>query len=686
VIQADFILTANREDIELDSDWNAVLLKELPSAVLAAVSRFNASKHHRYTWLRYVPFRYGTDDFFGGVRERICELLSQNLVLESSHGQLVSPRDLVLVPAAFQDDKGVPLIPWRSAKSIYVSQQYPAEATDAMLVLGIRLLTPENFLLDLAQFIQLDPTGFRNMPLAWHSRLCQVLSSLDDEFSGQISALPIVALRDDRWVSLDEARGGTFVFPSRKVSMAIPRGIDVFEISQDAAKDPYRRAFFQKAGATVADPKKICHSIVQAHGARGFRPERIGLDELVYQMEFLFRAGWISPGGPEKIWVAVEEGKYSLSPSVYLSSDDKYSMMQLMQEQGGSNFHYLHPLYAHKIPSPYRGVELGKWLQANFDIMVVPRLGLLVNPEDNGQNPRYVLHPDFRQLMANVSSEDILQLLRTHWQSTYTHFFKQTSDYGHREVGTVDDDEDDQDEGDAGRKGKNSSEPSDAQESPGTALSNMLVPCCGGSTFKLRETCLRRPALLRAFCTDSSEVDTQNPQTLTGFGGLQTLGDYNGPPMLDIPDPENDNWDFLEYLGVAVTLSLPVLIQRLRQLQFTGAVKESISNLYDLIVDCLTEKNSAYVRSVTVIVFCFNRNLAAANECHTESRSNPQSSFSSREMAVTGASLTNASGKGRRACQRSLVWPNTIPKPASYSETISDFPTHFSNTSLRRPA
>jgi hypothetical protein len=76
VIQADFILLANREEIDSGSDWNRVLLKNIPKALLAAINYFNTGPF-RFSWLRYLPLRQETDDFFQNIWPNTQEVLSR---------------------------------------------------------------------------------------------------------------------------------------------------------------------------------------------------------------------------------------------------------------------------------------------------------------------------------------------------------------------------------------------------------------------------------------------------------------------------------------------------------------------------------------------------------------------------------------------------------------------------------
>ena len=56
LLQADFILIANREDMILHSDWNQALLNALAECFVKAVERFNHryAKPLRYCWLGFL--------------------------------------------------------------------------------------------------------------------------------------------------------------------------------------------------------------------------------------------------------------------------------------------------------------------------------------------------------------------------------------------------------------------------------------------------------------------------------------------------------------------------------------------------------------------------------------------------------------------------------------------------------
>jgi hypothetical protein len=177
VLQADFVLVANREDIESESPWNQVLVYHIPYAILAAIDRLNDGEY-RFSWLRHVPFKDVRDDFFHGVGPTTMQLLSQRRILESVNGILMLPSELALVPDAFADNKGNPLIPQEDSTFVYVSQQYAGEASPALQLLGVKYVSGEEFLDDLGNFIGTRPNKFQSMPIEWHATLCEALDSL----------------------------------------------------------------------------------------------------------------------------------------------------------------------------------------------------------------------------------------------------------------------------------------------------------------------------------------------------------------------------------------------------------------------------------------------------------------------------------------------------------------------------
>ncbi|XTI93887.1 hypothetical protein V2W45_1473168 [Cenococcum geophilum] len=109
-------------EIKYTSKWNKALRNCIPSALLKAITKFNASDF-RYCWPHFFP--------------NIKTLLSEKAVLELTGGNLMFPSALVLVPIEFTNINRQPLIPSGCSKFTYVSPKYPVEISDALKSLGL---------------------------------------------------------------------------------------------------------------------------------------------------------------------------------------------------------------------------------------------------------------------------------------------------------------------------------------------------------------------------------------------------------------------------------------------------------------------------------------------------------------------------------------------------------------------
>jgi hypothetical protein len=101
-MQADFLLIANRADIDVSSAWNRRLLVAIPEAFLQAVQILNKG-HLRYSWTRYLSDRPPLSDFFEHLESGIRRTLFKAEIIESLSGELVAPRKLKFVPTEFRD-------------------------------------------------------------------------------------------------------------------------------------------------------------------------------------------------------------------------------------------------------------------------------------------------------------------------------------------------------------------------------------------------------------------------------------------------------------------------------------------------------------------------------------------------------------------------------------------------------
>src|SRR5262249_25061347 len=150
------------------------------------------------------------DDFFRDLWPKAKTEFSKNAILESMRGDFMLPSALSLVPSEFADTNGQPLIPFECSKFIYASPKYPTKAHTGLESLGVNLLSAEEFLDDLSNFITNYSDKFRSMSGEWHSQLSKILDPLTLNQESIISLLRFVPLQDGTWIAPQD---GPLLFP-----------------------------------------------------------------------------------------------------------------------------------------------------------------------------------------------------------------------------------------------------------------------------------------------------------------------------------------------------------------------------------------------------------------------------------------------------------------------------------------
>lgn len=173
MLQADFLLTANREDIDQSSIWNDALRRSIVPAFLDAIHHFNLGAL-RYLWPQFVSTTRVVS-YFDDARIQILEELSDALVLESFSGDMRKPTSLTAVPPAFIDDNGIPFSLETRSSSSYLSPKYPEWHMDTLVQIGVHYQLPIEFLHDLRQ---LDESIMSSKSLSWHCQLATALLTL----------------------------------------------------------------------------------------------------------------------------------------------------------------------------------------------------------------------------------------------------------------------------------------------------------------------------------------------------------------------------------------------------------------------------------------------------------------------------------------------------------------------------
>ncbi|KAI0458578.1 hypothetical protein F5B21DRAFT_500471 [Xylaria acuta] len=549
ILQGDFVLTANRQEIDSVCQWNAALRDSIPTALLDFVTRLNAS-NMRYYWPLLFPIRTETDDFFQSVWTEVVRAFSRGAIIEANGGKLALPSELWLLPKKFCEStiEGTtrePLIPSGFSKFTCVSPKYPSTANTGLESLGVNIFSAHQFLEDLSNFISSHPEKFQTMPRDWHSQLSGVLDSLTADYKEMIASLRFIALRDGTWIA---PKDGPLLFPLQGGSLVIPEKIGHFIVRTDLAEDCRQKLLLLKLGARKVDKEWVCRAIIKTHASKQLTPNLIEMDELIRHAEFLYLAGWRCQEVKDDLWVAVEDGSYCRSAHVYLKSTIPYSASQVFAEHH-TKFSFLHAEYFRV----FNTREHQDWLKESLKLAVFPRL---VNPYDDGE--KFELNPDFRFVIQNVATLEVLQLLKTNWEY-YKCWVVPKKDDGCK------------------------IEPKEMpNEKIKAAISSMKVNCRYNRSARLDQTCLPREDILLAFAmSEDAGVSTSNKFSFQ---------------LLPIPDPTSPDWDFLEQFNVVVKVQAKHLIRRLQEIKECSEAMEKIPLLYKGIENCTVGKEDELIR------------------------------------------------------------------------------------------
>ncbi|KAH8648915.1 hypothetical protein BGZ60DRAFT_422582 [Tricladium varicosporioides] len=255
LLQADFLLTANQEDIDTSLYWNKALLSACVDLIVAAARKFNTGPL-RYVWVRYLPTDPPGHDFFRPLRLDVFKRLSNEPVLESSDGTLQKPSTLTFSPKEFTDSSGYPFTSTRDNVSRYLSDRYSHSDWDYIILMGVHEMTADEFLLELRILINDHSTYFQTKSIEWHTQLAKALVSIvmtSGHRRALVSTLPLIPLKDGRWVS---AAMGTIFFPQATNNAVIPE--EVLVVHSDAVVgNCLRRTLFSLLGVRDIDLKKI---------------------------------------------------------------------------------------------------------------------------------------------------------------------------------------------------------------------------------------------------------------------------------------------------------------------------------------------------------------------------------------------------------------------------------------------
>ncbi|KAK9788173.1 putative Heterokaryon incompatibility domain-containing protein [Seiridium cardinale] len=528
LLNADFVLTASREDIDQASAWNLALCEHMGAALSQAIHTFNET-FPKFSWLRYFPIRPPTKDCFQIFAEQGVQEVCRERILLAHSEDFVSPRYLLSVPLAFQDGQGNPLLAHDTLNVRYLSNQYTSTDWPVIRRLGVRKMRAQDFVEHLSALITAVPVHVSNQSTEWQSRLARGLMgilSTNPECKPAIFDLSIVRLRSGTWITGYEASRGEVILPVDE-DLVLPPGIRFVEVDPTLCADEHWRHLFNLMGIVPVSAERVCDEISKMHVNPRLKPSELRKDDLLLQVGFMYRAGWSNPEKRD-LWFATSNGTCRHGSQLYVDSNQPHSATRYlgsMKEQ----FPFIHPDYLDCDQDDME--KLSDWLVKNFHFSAIPRIISNVLGTYS-----FRVSAEFEFILASFPVSEVPLLLRSHWMDYCRWIAPDRSNEMQNDLWQ--------------RSRRNFLH----------KLSSLEVDCIDGDHAKISNTALPIPKFLE---DQSFSIK-----------------------FIDIPDPENEEWEFLRHLGVLVGSSTAMdltgalaetHIQRLQALQ--GELEPSMNRI-----------------------------------------------------------------------------------------------------------
>ncbi|SPN98451.1 uncharacterized protein DNG_01495 [Cephalotrichum gorgonifer] len=423
LLQADFLLSANREDVHVDSAWNKSLASAVAVAyVNAMVHLGNFPKGLGHTWPSYIPSVTGKTPFFEDMRQDILKRLKKADVVKSQAGSKTKPEKVVQVPWYMIDPDGNPfMISDKNKKGLLASGYDPVAYGYGLDVLGVRSMDNNTFYKEMALVLKGREEEFlASQSKEWHAAFARALSKMG--YTPGTALIPIIPLQNGKWVNTST---GVF-FPESQSTLPVPKGIQILTVDREAAADPDRRALFSKTGVQDLTDNHINTKIKNTHADNTFDPNSLAPEVLVSHARFLFK---MNPREtPMSLWMAATEGPCRRAEVMYISSDISGAASSVLPRSASASYGFLHPAYLEADGDPL----WDNYLRNVLKIRIYPRIH--ITSTGWGPADKDTVHADFNLIMRQLPHQKWLAVLRDGWEFYKEWLEPETTPQSHKRV------------------------------------------------------------------------------------------------------------------------------------------------------------------------------------------------------------------------------------------------------------
>jgi hypothetical protein len=264
-VQADFLLSSAREDIQTARPWNSALRDAIAPAFVASLEHFRSRPALARTFLRFLPQDQElTHAFFAPVARQMLEALAQTECVLCATGQWRRPADVMTAPVAFQR-----LVPADQAWRMF-AKDYPARDLDVEQGVLKKLGCLPLYIADIVKLFTDHSEWVLEQGRAWLVQYFAYLSTLNrqhliDAGIQKAACLPVsdgsLQSPNDRTVFFPLARGKKFGF-EQELRILDESFIDLIEEDDDTNI----RGLLHDLGVRTPEPYTlITNHILPAH-------------------------------------------------------------------------------------------------------------------------------------------------------------------------------------------------------------------------------------------------------------------------------------------------------------------------------------------------------------------------------------------------------------------------------------
>ncbi|KAG7413911.1 hypothetical protein Forpe1208_v008084 [Fusarium oxysporum f. sp. rapae] len=392
LIHTDFVTEASRQGIVTTSLRNRGLLNGIADCFIKAIEEFCQHPTLQYQWMRWIPQRnsYPWDSFWSGLLDRIEARIQEVKVLRTlGTGRLDYIHKLCRLQPWLRDKNGDPLFTDLD-EEIYLAKEYTRDDLKLLEPYGLESMSPSDAITRVENDLEKDTKDSRMKSPAtdneWHSLAAQALILLKNTATvgpaqDRLKQLRFIPLENGTWVS---SSSGPLYYSHSSGSLAIPDDLDLSLVDSEAARNPDRRALFDKFGVIEALLKDVRALILK----KPIKPvaDAGALAASIAHLKFLYFSEVLLEDNENQAklhgYHVYDQNRRARLPTkhdVYLTTDDEYGPSELSKPQGdapGFAAPFLHHDYVQEKPATPAGHSWGwdEWLQLRLRLRLQLRL------------------------------------------------------------------------------------------------------------------------------------------------------------------------------------------------------------------------------------------------------------------------------------------------------------------------